>query len=154
MDQGQNNQHTQNLPSGRSGEYLPESNISSDRPNTTNEIGKAALFNPQENPNNNTQEVTDLGSEFNFPPNNNEELTQSLPRDDVPRNDGLTSSHTEKPYETVKDVEESINKINVTLNGEDLANIYDEIRSTSSTGEGGRAAWLTRPVLVFFTTII
>lgn len=135
MNQGQSSQYTQNLPPSERGEnYFPKSNISSDRPNIPNEIGKAALFNPQENPNNNTQEVTDLGSEFNFPLDNNEGPTQSSYRDDVPRNDGLTSSHTEKPYKTVEDVKKFINEIGA-LDGEALSNAYDTFRGIPPTGE-------------------
>ncbi len=149
MDQvqsGMDRQHTQNPLSENGEKYFPntKSNMDSfgrpkEQPNTPNEIGKAALFNrTQENPNNNTQEMMALGSEFNFPLDNNEGPTQSSPRDDVSRNDGLTSSYTENcepSPDYVQEVDGLIKEIENAPDGEDLSKVYDTIRGIPSSGE-------------------
>lgn len=148
MDQvqsGIDRQHTQNPLSENGEKYFPNTKSNMDsfgqskgQPNT-NEIGKAALFNrTQENPNNNTQEMAALGSEYNFPLDNNEEPTQSSPRDDVSQNDGLTSSYTENcepSPDYVQKVDGLIKKIKNAPDGEDLSKVYDTIRGIPSTGE-------------------
>lgn len=154
MDQvqsGIDRQHTQNPLSENGEKYFPNTKSNMDsfgqskgQPNTPNKIGEAALFNrTQENPDNNAQEMTALGSEFNFPLNNNEEPTQSSPRDGVSQNDGLTSSYTEKTRESspdyVREVGELIKEIEDAPDGKGLSEVYDTIRGIPSTGEN--AAW-------------